>query len=83
MSRQRWEAQRRDRVTRPSSISVGISAFRRVGFSAQRVGDRKTELVEVRFRQAYQSDTFSDEVDKVLQLELIDLTWKIVTETSL
>ncbi len=83
MSREGWEAQRRDRLTRPSSITVELTGFQNVGFNKGFMGGRERQLVRVQFRQKYSSDTFSDEVDKELQLELVDLTWKIITETSL
>lgn len=83
MTIESWRAQRRDRLTRPNRIEVSLSDFRRVGFNKISSGDRQLELVKVRFHQVYESDTFSDEVDKELQLELVDLTWKIHSETSL
>lgn len=78
-----WRSQRRQRIERPSRIRVTLSNFRRVGFNKFSTGTRQLELVQVRFLQAYESNTFSDEVEKELQLELVDLTWKIFSETSL
>ncbi|MFQ5528632.1 MAG: hypothetical protein ACE5GX_20550 [Thermoanaerobaculia bacterium] len=83
LSREAWEARRRDRLTRPSRVAVAISEFRQVGFKKKWTGGRRMELVKVQFRQVYESDSYSDEVAKVLELELTDLTWKIVTEASL
>lgn len=71
ISRATWEAQRRDRVSRPSRIRVGV-----VNPSLASLGDGR---VRVTFRQEYESDSFSDSVTKVLELR-DDQGWKIVRE---
>lgn len=71
ISRATWEAQRRDRVTRPSRIRVGV-----VNPKMSALGDGR---VRVTFRQEYESDSFSDSVTKVLELR-DDNGWKIVRE---
>lgn len=71
ISRAVWEAQRRDRVTRPSSIRVGV-----VNPKMSSLGDGR---VRVTFRQEYESDSFSDSVTKVLELR-DDNGWKILRE---
>lgn len=82
MSREAWDAQRRQRLTRPSEIQVTLAGIRRVGYNKAWIDGKERELVKVRFHQSYASDTFSDAVDKELELELVDLNWKIFTETS-
>ena len=69
-----WEAQRRKRLSKPSSISVQLSNI-------------QTSLAEdgtatVTFVQIYKSPTFSDNVRKTLQLKLESDSWKINNETS-
>lgn len=71
ISRATWEAQRRDRVTRPTRIRVGVVNPNMAG-----LGDGR---VRVTFRQEYESDSFSDSVTKVLELR-DDNGWKIVRE---
>ena len=71
ISRKTWDAQRRDRVARPSRIRVGVVNPK---FSA--LGDGR---VRVTFRQEYESDSFSDGVTKVLELR-DENGWKITRE---
>lgn len=71
ISRATWEAQRRDRVSRPSRIRVGV-----VNPKLSALGDGR---VRVTFRQEYESDSFSDSVTKVLELR-DEKGWKIVRE---
>lgn len=71
VSRSTWESQRRDRITRPSKIRVGVINPR---FAA--MGDGR---VRVSFRQEYESDNFSDQVTKVVELRNDD-GWKILRE---
>ncbi|MDO9451551.1 MAG: tetratricopeptide repeat protein, partial [Stagnimonas sp.] len=72
LSRAAWEAQRRDRITRPSRIGV-----RAINAELSKVGD---DRVRVSFVQEYQSDTFSDQVNKVLEYKSTGGSWKIVRE---
>lgn len=83
LSREDWEAQRRQRLTAPSRISVTLDDLRTTGFNTSWLSGKKHQLVSVRFRQGYASNTYADEVTKVLQLEWLDGGWKIVTETTL
>ena len=71
ISRTTWDAQRRDRVTRPKRIRVGV-----VNPRLSALGDGR---VRATFRQEYESDSFSDTVTKVLELRN-DGGWKIVRE---
>ncbi|MGQ0530172.1 MAG: tetratricopeptide repeat protein [Panacagrimonas sp.] len=71
LSRQTWSAQRRDRITRPSRIKVSV-----VNPSLAALGDGR---VRVNFRQEYESDSFADQVSKVIELRNQN-GWKIVRE---
>lgn len=72
LSRATWEQQRRDRITRPSRISV-----RAINPEVSKIGD---DRVRVSFVQEYQSDAFSDQVNKVLEFRNTNGSWKIVRE---
>jgi hypothetical protein len=71
ISRATWEAQRRDRVTRPKHIRVGV-----VKPQMSALGDGRVRVI---FRQEYESDSFSDNVTKVLELR-DEGGWKILRE---
>ncbi|MES2682848.1 MAG: tetratricopeptide repeat protein [Pseudomonadota bacterium] len=72
LSRATWEQQRRDRITRPSRIGV-----RALNPEITKIG---ADRVRVSFVQEYQSDTFSDQVNKVLEFKSTPSGWKIVRE---
>ena len=72
LSRASWEQQRRDRISRPSRIAV-----RALNPEIIRIG---ADRVRVNFTQDYQSDSFSDQVNKALELRSTDGGWKIVRE---
>ncbi|MDX1503833.1 MAG: PilZ domain-containing protein [Thermoanaerobaculia bacterium] len=72
MSRGEWRAQRGDRLTRPRFIQVVVSRL-------ETTLDGEGRAV-ARFFQAYRSDTYSDEVLKVLELVWEGDTWKIAAE---
>ena len=72
LSRASWEQQRRDRISRPSRIAV-----RALNPEIVRIG---ADRVRVNFTQDYQSDSFSDQVNKALELRSTDAGWKIVRE---
>ena len=72
LSRATWEQQRRDRITRPSRIGV-----RALNPEIAKIG---ADRVRVSFVQEYQSDTFSDQVNKVLEFKSTPSGWKIVRE---
>jgi hypothetical protein len=73
-SRRNWEALRRTRIKRPGHISLDITY--------QRFELVDTNVVDVFFRQAYRSNTYSDLTDKVLRLRKEDTDWKILVERS-
>ncbi len=69
-----WQAQRERRLRGPEFIEVALSELElRVDPSNQAI---------LRFRQNYRSNTFRDEVQKVLVLVVEDGAWKIVRERS-
>lgn len=74
MSHKAWEAQRRDRVTRPKSISVEISDLK-----LESIGDGGARAT---FRQDYTSDAFTNRATKVLEFSRTADGWKIVREFS-
>ena len=74
MSRGKWEEQRRNRVTSPSFIKVTLA-------------DTKIESlgpnhINVEFSQNYQSDSYSDDVRKLISLQKIDDQWLITQEKT-
>ena len=73
MSRSKWEAQRRARITAPKSIDVKISDLKI---------DQQGDTASATFRQAYRSDRLSSTVTKTLKLALQNGAWRIVGETS-
>ena len=72
ISRGAWEAQRRDRISRPKRISV-----KAVNPQITRTSDGG---LRVSFRQDYESDAFSDQVNKILELKQVGGSWKISRE---
>jgi tetratricopeptide (TPR) repeat protein len=72
LSRSAWEQQRRDRILRPKSIAV-----RALNPEITKVGD---DRVRASFVQEYKSDSFSDQVNKVLELKASPGGYKIVRE---
>lgn len=73
LSREAWEAQRRDRITAPKRIDVQVSDL-----NVTQQGDTATAT----FRQAYRSDRLNSTVTKTLKLALQGGQWRIVGETS-
>lgn len=73
LSRSKWEAQRRARITAPKSIEVKISDLKI---------DQQGDTASATFRQAYRSDRLSSTVSKTLTLALKNGEWRIVDETS-
>lgn len=72
LTRSAWETQRRDRIARPSRIRV-----RAANPEISRVAP---DRVKVSFTQEYESDSFSDAVSKVLELQQAGASWLIVRE---
>jgi EAL domain-containing protein (putative c-di-GMP-specific phosphodiesterase class I) len=74
MSRGAWEAQRRQRLLAPTSISVAIRDLE--------VTLPSPDLARATFLQSYKSPTFDDETRKTLELVREDGDWKIAVEQS-
>lgn len=74
MSRTAWVKQRRQRVSAPSRIRVEV-----IEPKAESIG---TNMARVRFKQVYESNTYSDSSNKVLDLKKVAGRWLIVRETS-
>lgn len=72
LTRASWEQQRRERIGRPARIAV-----RALNPEISRIGG---DRVRVNFVQDYQSDSFSDQVNKTLELRATEGGWKIVRE---
>ena len=73
-SRRTWEALRRARLSRPRYINIDVTY--------QRFEYVETNVVDVFFRQAYRSNTYSDLTDKVLRMRKEGTDWKILVERS-
>ncbi len=71
-TRQAWEAQRRERIAKPRSIKVGVSALKVAPLAPGRV--------QVTFQQDYQSDTLSNRSTKVLEMAQAKGQWLIRRE---
>lgn len=72
--RSAWAEQRRERILKPARIKVGIKNPK-----TTRVSD---DRVRVSFQQSYQSDNYSDSVNKILELKQVNGAWKITREYS-
>lgn len=72
LNRAAWEQQRRERISKPAKIKVDLQNTQTV-----RAG---TDRVRASFLQVYESDSFSDSVNKVLEFKLVNGAWKIVRE---
>ncbi|MGB0213651.1 L,D-transpeptidase Cds6 family protein, partial [Algiphilus sp.] len=72
LSRDAWESQRRDRVGAPDTITV-------------RIRDPEIQIVDaerarVVFTQEYDSDSYSDVTNKVLDMRRVGDRWLIIRE---
>ncbi len=74
LSRSRWEAQRRVRLSKPRYIKVLLDNVR--------IEILSQDLALVRFVQTYQSDNYKDKVNKQLLLNKVDGVWLISKEES-
>lgn len=72
LSRQRWEAQRRQRLRSPRFIRVSIHEP-----DVKILGSTTAKLI---FEQRYESDSFKDTGKKVLLMEKIGTQWQILRE---
>lgn len=67
-----WQQQRKERIEKPSRIQVEA---RNPEFSKL-----DADRIRVRFVQQYESDTFTDAVEKIVEMKRTDDGWKIVRE---
>ena len=74
LSREAWEAQRRERVGSPERIRVRV---RNPDITI--VNDERARII---FEQEYESDTYSDVTNKVLDLRRSGDRWLILRETT-
>ena len=74
LSRTAWVKQRRQRVAAPSRISVEV-----IEPKAEATG---ANTARVRFKQVYESNTYSDSTNKVLDLKKVAGRWLITRESS-
>lgn len=72
LSRQRWEAQRRQRLRSPRFIRVSIREP-----EVKILGSTTAKLI---FEQSYESDSFKDTGKKILLMEKIGTQWQILRE---
>ncbi len=72
LTRDAWAQQRRVRIRKPRRIEIQLSAVK-----AETLGEGRAR---VSFDQTYRSDTYSDQVYKILELIREDDDWKIVAE---
>jgi len=72
--RQAWEAQRRERIAKPRSITVAVSGLKVAPLAPGRV--------QVTFQQDYRSDTLRNRSTKVLEMSHANGQWLIQREYS-
>lgn len=70
-----WERVRRARLTRPAYIRIDVTY--------ERFELIEPDVVEVQFRQGFESNTYADESDKILRMRREHGTWKILEERSI
>ncbi|MDB5985619.1 MAG: tetratricopeptide repeat protein [Nevskia sp.] len=73
LTRETWATMRRERISKPTQISVGIHNPQITALDATHA--------QVSFSQDYRADKLADKVTKVLDLENTDGSWKIVRES--
>lgn len=74
-TRQGWQTQRRDRLTKPTNITVTLEDFK---LSPQADGSLTVEVI-----QNYKSDLLADRTQKIFNLQSTESGWKILRERSL
>lgn len=73
-SRAGWEKTRRYRLTKPKWIKVSLSDIKIQPLSA--------DIVDVNFRQVYESNSFTDNSYKKMRLHKTEDGWRILSEQS-
>ena len=74
LRRGEWASQRRNRIQRPRSIRVSLGPMSRTELDDGRV--------RLTFEQSYETETYSDQVVKTLELLWEDDAWKIASERT-
>jgi len=74
LSRNAWESQRRSRIEKPNFIKVTINN--------PNVKMLDPSMAELEFSQKYRSDSFRDNVKKVILMKKINGKWQIVRENA-
>lgn len=74
LTRARWEAQRKVRLAKPKFIKITLSN--------PKVTMHSDKHAEINFTQSYQSDTYSDRVNKIIVMTREDGNWLIAEERS-
>ncbi len=72
MSRNEWEKDRRKRLRRPSFIKITLSEVK--------INLHGKDYAEIKFTQAYQSDTYGDKVKKEILMRKVSGGWLITQE---
>ncbi len=72
MSRSQWEQDRRRRLRRPSFIKITLTDIK--------INLHGKDYAEIKFTQAYQSDTYGDKVKKEILMRKVSNSWLITQE---
>ncbi len=74
LSRKAWERERRVRLRKPRFIKITLSDMK--------INLHGKDYAEIRFTQAYQSDTYGDKVKKEILMRKISDKWMITQERT-
>jgi len=74
LSRKAWERERRIRLRKPRFIKITLSDIK--------INLHGKDYAEVRFTQAYQSDTYGDKVKKEILMRKVSDKWMITQERT-
>jgi len=74
LSREAWEKERRVRLRKPRFIKITLSDMK--------INLHGKDYAEIRFTQAYQSDTYGDKVKKEILMRKVSDKWMITQERT-
>lgn len=74
LSRNAWEKERRKKLLRPSFIKISLTDMK--------INLHGKDYAEIRFTQAYQSDTYGDKVKKEILMRKVGEKWLITQERA-
>lgn len=77
LSRDKWESQRRQRITNKKSIEVVVN-----NLNIEVSADGNTATATASFDQEYKSDNFKEQTKKTLRMAKEDGRWKITSEQA-